>query len=128
MALKGVGQTIKNLEAWQAKKRTARRAALTRITLKVKGDALPMTPNDTGNLRGSAYTEVQGDKVGRIGYTAAYAPFVHENMEQKLKGQPRTSGSKKGSYWDSGEPKFLEKAVKNNAGFILSQLAKAMKV
>ncbi len=42
-----------------------------------------------------------------VGYTAAYALYVHENMEQKLLGQPRPSGL--GTYWSpNGQPKFLE--------------------
>ena len=42
-----------------------------------------------------------------VGYTSAYALYVHENMEQKLRGQPRPSG--KGVYWGpQGQPKFLE--------------------
>lgn len=72
-----------------------------------------LTPRDTGNLRGSAYTrkDSAGKKSVEIGYTALYAPFVHENMEQTLKGQPRRGGSGKGVYWETGQPKFLESAL-----------------
>jgi hypothetical protein len=45
-----------------------------------------------------------------VGYTASYALFVHENMEMKLKGQPRPSPHH-GRYWDPqdrAQPKFLE--------------------
>lgn len=128
MAIRGLEQILKNLDSLQAKKKVARRAALTRIGIKVKADSFDMTPVDEGNLRASAYTEVTADTSVQIGYTSAYAPFVHENMEQSMKGQPRKSGSKKGFYWETGEPKFLDKAVKNNAAFILAELAKAMKV
>lgn len=45
-----------------------------------------------------------------IGFSASYAIFVHENMQQKLKGKPRASG--KGVYWGPrGRPKFLEIAM-----------------
>ncbi len=49
-----------------------------------------------------------GQKVACIiGYTANYALFVHENLEMKLKGQPRPSGL--GVYWGpNGTSKFLE--------------------
>lgn len=43
-----------------------------------------------------------------VGYTAAYALYVHENLEMKLAGQPRST---KGYYWDpqgQAKPKFLE--------------------
>jgi hypothetical protein len=44
-----------------------------------------------------------------VGFTANYALYVHENIEMKLKGKPRSSG--KGKYWDPQEraqAKFLE--------------------
>lgn len=140
MSIKGTGQVIKALEDFNTRKRTARRMALTKIGLKIKGDSVRLTPVDTGNLRASAYIEVQGAESVRVGYTSAYAPFVHEMVEQKLKGQPRGDfgktgdgeafggGSGKGAYWDTGEPKFLEKAMKNNRRFVLQTLAKALKV
>lgn len=69
------------------------------------------TPVEYGNLRGSAYT--QRTALGaEVGHTSAYALFVHENMEQKLKGEPRPSGL--GTYWNPGGPKFLERAVNEN--------------
>jgi len=48
----------------------------------------------------------------------AYAVYVHENMEMKLKGQPRPSG--RGKYWDppGSGPKFLENPARemSNSG------------
>jgi hypothetical protein len=44
-----------------------------------------------------------------VGYTAAYALYVHERIEMKLRGLPRKGG--KGSYWDPqgrAQAKFLE--------------------
>lgn len=54
-----------------------------------------------------------------VGYTAAYAVHVHENLEMKWKGLPRSgetpparfSGSGKGLFWDPqgrAQSKFLE--------------------
>lgn len=51
-----------------------------------------------------------------VGYTAAYAVFVHENIEMKWRGKPRRSG--KGSYWDPagrGQAKFLEAPARTHA-------------
>lgn len=45
-----------------------------------------------------------------VGYTAAYALWVHEAVEMKLRGLPRR-GSGKGFYWDpqgQAQAKFLE--------------------
>lgn len=49
-----------------------------------------------------------------VGYTAAYAIYVHERVEMKLKGQPRRKPSK-GKYWDPqgrAQAKFLEEPAR----------------
>lgn len=49
--------------------------------LLVKGESMRETPRDTGHLVGSAYVQgvdIEGEQVVEIGYTASYAPFVHE--------------------------------------------------
>lgn len=73
-------------------------------------------PVEYGNLRASAYarrmqqSHAKDEMAVEVGYTAAYALFVHENMQQKFKGQPRPSGL--GYYWGPhGQPKFLESAL-----------------
>lgn len=46
-----------------------------------------------------------------VGFTAAYAVYVHENVAMKLKGKPRTGKGAKGKYWDpqgKAQAKFLE--------------------
>lgn len=123
VAIKGISEVLKALRDVRTQMAMARRAALTKIGVIIKADAVRKAPVDTGNLRNSAYYEVENDKV-RIGFSAAYAAFVHENVEEKLRGQPRTSGSKKGNYWDSGGSKFLENAVKENQDRIMQELKK----
>lgn len=80
--------------------------------LVIQGKGQDNVPVEYGNLRGSAYTQriVKGAETG---YSAEYALYVHENMEQKLKGEPRPSGL--GTYWSPGGPKYLERAVNDNA-------------
>jgi hypothetical protein len=77
----------------------------------VQGKAQENTPVEYGNLRGSAYTN-KIPKGAEVGFSAEYAIYVHENLEQKLKGEPRPSGL--GTYWNPGGPKFLERAVTEN--------------
>lgn len=60
-----------------------------------------------------------GGKSVIVGFTAAYALYVHENMEMRLKGQPRPNN--RGFYWDpqgTAGPKFLEGPARelNNSG------------
>jgi len=75
-------------------------------------------PVDFGFLKASAFTRADGegfDTRVTVGYTAAYAIFVHENVAEKGRGQPRHKPSK-GNYWDPpgrGKSKFLEDPVKN---------------
>lgn len=48
-----------------------------------------------------------------VGYTAAYAIYVHENTQMKLKGKPRPKN--RGMYWDpqgKAQPKFLERPAR----------------
>lgn len=79
------------------------------------------TPVEYNVLRASAFTNKKPKGV-EVGYGAEYAIYVHENMEQTLKGEPRESGL--GTYWNPGGPKFLEKAVNENAGEVFEQVRK----
>ncbi len=90
--------------------RAAKRGAFAGA-LKIQGGAQKNVPVEYGNLQGSAYTQ-KITRGAETGFTAEYALWVHENMEQVLKGEPRPSGL--GTYWNPGGPKFLERAVNEN--------------
>lgn len=84
--------------------------------LKIQAYAQENVPVEYGNLQGSAYT--QRIPLGsEVGFSAESAIYVHENMEQTLKGEPRPSGL--GNYWSPGGPKFLERAVNENGDEIV---------
>ena len=103
-----------------ARIKKAERAA-TIIGLKVKGDAVRLAPNDLGNLRGSAYSRIEnnlGVVSALVGFSAEYALYVHEDLEMKTKGQGVKRPKNRGTRWDNGESKFLEKAVIRNREFI----------
>lgn len=91
--------------------RRAARGVLQALTLGAS-EAAALTPQHTSNLINSQYKAVdqQGARiVGRVGYTAEYALWVHE-APGTLKGQPRPAetGKPQGNYWDPrGEPEFL---------------------
>lgn len=78
------------------------------------GKAIEITPKEHGVLRGSAFTSVD-DKKARVGYTAKYAPFVHEMPETNNFTTPDTG------------PKFLEKAIFNNTKTIIEIIRKRAK-
>lgn len=84
--------------------------------LLIQRGAQERVPVEYGNLKASAYT--QRIPLGaETGFTSAYALFVHENMEQTLRGEPRPSGL--GIYWNPGGPKFLEHSVTEQSDAIV---------
>lgn len=101
------------------------------------------TPVDTSTLLNSQFREVNANGTivtGRIGYSAAYAVYVH-NASGKLKGQPRAhfgktregkefgGGTLTGRYWDPhGEPKFLTKGAEEERESIDAVMLKEMKL
>jgi len=124
--------------------KVASRKGLVKGGIIVKGKAMKMTPMDTGALVGSMYGPTVIKDIGaaigiELGYTAEYAPWVHE-MPGILKGQPRAhfgktragkefgGGTLKNNYWDpAGEPKFLEKALLSSGNEILREIDKEVK-
>ena len=80
-----------------------------------------LVPVERGKLKASAYTRKEATQSVVIGYSAAYALPVHENMEQKLKGIKRPSGL--GVYWGpNGQPKFLERPFRDGRADILETI------
>jgi len=116
----------------------------------IQAESQLLTPVDFGLLRNSAFSNVfrtaKSKILGIVGYTAKYAPWVHE-APMTLKGKPRKDfgttsnhsnagpqkpksfggGSGRGVYWQGGENKFLEKAVSRNTSTILNVIKKRAK-
>lgn len=90
-------------------------AGLKTAGLVLQHDSQRKVPVDTGNLKASAFTRSTGigwDAEVTVGYTAAYALFVHEAVGMKLKGQKRPT---KGKFWDPqgrAQAKFLEEPAR----------------
>jgi hypothetical protein len=83
--------------------------------LALQAESQLLVPVEFGNLKASAFTRAKGGFANMevtVGYTAAYAMFVHENVAMKLKGEERRpSPPHIGRYWDPagrGQAKFLE--------------------
>jgi len=117
--VKGIEQAKQNLNRLigDIQGRKAVRA-MTSALIMIGSEAAAITPRATSTLVNSQFREISthGSRIiGRVGYTAAYALFVHE-ASGKLKGRPRAkvNGVSRGNYWDpSGEPKFLEKGAES---------------
>jgi len=127
--LVGVDLVLKKLNIEIAKIEGRTKGGLRSAALEVKAASLRLTPHEDGHLRGSAYTETFSTSSGPgsvIGYTAEYAPWVHE-APGVLKGLPRPSG--KGVFWGpSGEPQFLRKALMRNVRLILRRIKEHVKI
>lgn len=85
-------------------------------------------PVEYGHLKSTAYTRkaIDNPKAVEIGFSASYAVYVHENMQQKLKGQARPSGL--GVYWGpKGRPKFLELAAKEKKSEVVEAIVRHAK-
>lgn len=126
--VKNIKIVTKNLNEAIQQISTQGTKGLTVAGLQIRRDSQLKTPVDTGKLKASAFTDTSKKPTGAlvtVGYTAEYAPHVHE-MPGRLKGQPRPPrpGSKagRGKYWDpqgKASPKFLERAVSENEDKIL---------
>ena len=134
--VKGLDATLKNLNRVIEQTEGNVRKGLSKAGLFIKAEAVERAPIDYGTLRGSAFSQISsisfsGQAFVKVGFTAKYAAWVHE-MPMTLKGKPREDfgktregvsfggGSGKGVYWQGGENKFLEKAVKWNLKQILN--------
>lgn len=131
--VKGVEKVVKNLNKEIDKVQGRTLAGLYAAGLVIQATAQRRVPVEYGNLRASAYTRKKlqsnaaaglvGEARGvEVGFAAAYAIYIHENMEQTLKGQARPSGL--GVYWGpSGQPKFLESAMIDERDEVLRLVA-----
>lgn len=114
-------------EAMRRIARATQRGTL-QAALGVEGSAKKRVPVEYGNLRASGYSRKHPTiaNAAEVGFTAAYAFYVHENLEMKWRGLPRRSGI--GVYWGpKGEAKFLENAVRDNIESIRRVIAAELK-
>jgi hypothetical protein len=119
--LEGLDELNAELRRLIPKMTEAAHAGIHEGVLIIQGKAQKNAPFEYGDLVRSAYT----NKIAmgaEVGFEAAYALYVHENMEQKLRGEPRPSGF--GTYWNPGGPKFLERAVNEHAGDVVKAVVR----
>jgi len=116
--IKGLDEVLKNLNREIQAIEGRSKAGIRQAVLLVRRRSQIYTPVDTGNLVNSIYTEVYDTSkgpVGEIGYTAAYAPRVHEMIGATFK--------KPGA-----RAKFLETALNESVKDILSTIKKRVEV
>lgn len=112
----GIDVVLKRMNAKVRKMAASSRAGARVAALIVLRRSQQLVPVDTNKLRASVFTNVRSDSTGAmavVGYQAAYAPFVHEIMENKH---------------PVGQAKFLETALKEKEGEALQAWADAAKI
>lgn len=115
----GLKNILGNLEVSKQRVGGAVGRGIKKAGLILQAESQKLVPVDFGILKASAFTRANNKAssfktVVEVGYTAAYAIFVHENVEMKGKGLPRKAPHK-GFYWDpqgTATAKFLEKPFK----------------
>ena len=121
----GLDNMMKNLNKELEKNKLQSLNGFTRVGILLRRETItvsPTVPLDTGNLRGSWFTEFMTDIVTRnvgmrFGFSANYAAYVHERLE----GAPWGDGVVGDINWNEpgSGPKFLEAAIKRNTAKML---------
>lgn len=111
----GLDTVMQNLNREIRKVKDRSIAGLLAGGLIIQAAAQQRTPVDTGNLKGSAFTRrsPEEENVVETGFGAAYAVYVHENLE---------------AHHDNGEAKFLENAVVEKREEVLQAVVSYAKV
>lgn len=112
----GVENVISNINSFTHKELSRIEKAVIHWARNTSNMSKKLAPSDTGNLRRTGFFDYSKDSASiyaRAGFTAKYAPAVHEILNPST-GRKRTSGSKRGFYWDVGQPKFLEIPARKN--------------
>lgn len=126
--VRGINQQIEQLVKAGEITEDATIKGLLAASLLIQARAQKRVPVEYGFLRGSAFARrsPDGKLQVEVGFSAAYAKWVHDLTAEKLRGQPRRSGL--GTYWNPGESLFLLKAlVETRIGEITSLIAGFMR-
>ncbi len=120
--IEGLDDTIANLNREIRRIDQRSFAGLIKAGLFVKARSQEEAPVDQGTLLNSAFIYSFKTMKGYgvyVGYTAAYAVFVHENPRAGKTEGLSPSGNRYKTWAGAGKWKFLEDPVKNNVRTIL---------
>lgn len=112
MAVTGFDEVLRNLHKEVAKVEGKSMEGLWEAGLQIQKVSQSRTPVEFGFLKGSAYTRREKNRIF-VGYTQAYAVYVHENLEANH---------------ENGQSKFLESAVRDNQAGIIDIIKRTARV
>lgn len=132
LQIKGVSKITKSIKTSNTADKFRYKARLTRAALFLQRESMKIVPVDKGNLKGSAFTRVFGTGFSTnaaVGYTAAYAPYVHENPDAahgadfNKKHAVEIAAGTMSNRGENQQYKFLEKPAKQHRRKILKMIA-----
>jgi hypothetical protein len=142
--MKGIDEVLKNLNKEIKGIEGRTKGSMVKVGLFVESRSMPECPVVSSNLKNSRYFEafdtLKGPAV-EVGYTATYAPFVHENPRAGKTGgvspkgvaykapiNPSGKRSTQAVFSVVGKWKFLEDPLKKNARRILVIIKESAKL
>ena len=142
--MKGIDNVLKNLNKEIKGIEGRTRKGMTKVGLFIESKSMKECPVVTSNLKNSRYSEAFDTSKGpavEIGFTALYAPFVHENPRAgKTRGispkgvaykapiNPSGKRSTQTIFSTVGKWKFLEDPLKKNARRIIEIIRQKAKL
>lgn len=111
----GIAELKRKMKQREAKRGRKFRQWLALAGLHIQRSAQKKCPVDTGLLRNSARTELDGvgiESECEVSFSTSYAIFVHEDLE---------------AHHEVGEAKFLEKAVQEKKPEIIAMIKDKMR-
>lgn len=132
--LEGVAEVLSNLNRSNAALAVRFEQGVKLAGLMLQRESQKLVPVHFGVLKNSAFTRAEGsgfDTDVNVGYTAAYAVYVHEAVGMVLKGQPRTGKNAHGRYWDPqgrAQAKFLEEPARRLTPQLLKMIQQIARI
>src|ERR1044072_1838716 len=127
----GQAEVLANIGTSRQRAAAGLQRGLVKAGLRLQAESQKMVPVEYGPLKASAFTRADGTgfaTIVTVGYTAAYAAYVHELVGMKLKGVPRPSGI--GKYWDpaGAQAKFLEEPARRLGPSLQADILAEMRI
>lgn len=130
ISVDGLDKINRSLKTFIAMNEKGAFLGIQKATVFIKGESQEITPHKFGVLVGSAFSSTDRNSLtGRIGYTAKYAPFVHDMPDPTINNAGGATGffvKVRPVNWTKAGTgnKFLKKAINNNFQAVLNIIAK----